>query len=353
MRLRQYTRKRKSGTQMHESGRQTRPRSLWIWLAKGGVSAGLLALILYLVPTGELWAALRAIPPWLWVSVVAAFLASHVIAAFKWWWLAARPAGVSYRAGLRAHFAGLVANLCLPGVAGGDVVRAGLALRDTPHKAQVGVGSVADRAVDCLALLLLAGGAALLLMRRPEAPSELVLQLAAAAGLISIVALLALYLLLKLPRRGAIGRVADAVRTLLRQPGALMLCLLLSLCVQSALICLNVLLARSAGLDVPVAVWFLAWPLAKLVSTAPISLAGLGIREASLAALMVPFGASAARVVAVGLIWQSVLLAGGLLGGLVVLLSGRRSAADRTGPVADAAVRSFDTSSVNKGLAGR
>jgi hypothetical protein len=93
--------------------------------------------------------------------------------------------------------------------------------------------------------------------------------------------------------------------------------------VQAAFILANVELARAAGVDVPIALWFFAWPLSKIVATAPISLGGIGVREASLAGILAPFGAEPGAVVATGLIWQSVLLAGGVLGGLVVFCSDR------------------------------
>jgi uncharacterized membrane protein YbhN (UPF0104 family) len=67
----------------------------------------------------------------------------------------------------------------------------------------------------------------------------------------------------------------------------------------------------------------MAWPLAKLLAVAPVSVAGLGVREASLAGLLSQFGAEPAAVVAVGLLWQSILFAGGLLGGLLLLAFGR------------------------------
>jgi hypothetical protein len=55
------------------------------------------------------------------------------------------------------------------------------------------------------------------------------------------------------------------------------------------------------------------------------------VREASLAALMSAYGASAPKVVAVGLLWQSVLFAGGLTGGLAQLLAGAPRASKAAG----------------------
>ena len=105
-----------------------------------------------------------------------------------------------------------------------------------------------------------------------------------------------------------------------REPGKLGLCFGLSVFVQSVFVGLNILLASAAGVEASAAAWFFAWPLAKLVAMAPISLGGLGVREASLAALLVRFGAAPSKVVGVGLLWQTILFAGGLLGGIGLLL---------------------------------
>ena len=61
---------------------------------------------------------------------------------------------------------------------------------------------------------------------------------------------------------------------------------------------LAVMLASGVGVEAPLEIWFFAWPLAKILAIAPVSLGGIGVREASLAALMAPFGADAAGVVA-------------------------------------------------------
>jgi uncharacterized membrane protein YbhN (UPF0104 family) len=48
------------------------------------------------------------------------------------------------------------------------------------------------------------------------------------------------------------------------------------------------------------------------------------VREAALAALFAPFGVPAVLAVAVSLVFQVVIISGGLLGGLLSLLLGRR-----------------------------
>jgi uncharacterized membrane protein YbhN (UPF0104 family) len=120
--------------------------------------------------------------------------------------------------------------------------------------------------------------------------------------------------------RPLVASMSEAMTALRRRPSALAGCLCLSMSVQSCFIGVNILLAENSGLFLPAAAWFYAWPLAKLLALAPISLGGLGVREASLAALLAPLGAPPAPVVAVGLLWQSILFASGLLGGGVLLL---------------------------------
>jgi hypothetical protein len=114
-----------------------------------------------------------------------------------------------------------------------------------------------------------------------------------------------------------------ALRRLARNPGAAATALALSLTIQSSFVLLNRMLGQAIGIEVPVAVWFLVWPLAKIAGLMPISLGGLAIREATLAALLAPFGVPFAVGVVCSLLWQTVLIVGGLLGGLAWLVLDR------------------------------
>jgi uncharacterized membrane protein YbhN (UPF0104 family) len=308
-----------------------RRRIPWSWVLRAAVSGLLLAQILALLPAEQIWATIRQFPLWLWLVVVALFLAGHVVAALKWSLLALRDSAVPVSAILKAHFAGLAANLCLPGIAGGDLVRAGLVMRTSDKRVPIALGSLIDRLLDSLALLLLAClGAWLSLDQNAAAAGPL-----AQVGLVflGVVAALALgaILLPWLPPNPLSSKLAEATAAVVRRPVRLLICLALSLAVQAEFIGLNIVLAQAAGLTVPAAGWLFAWPLAKLIAVVPISLAGLGVREASLAALMSAYGASAPKVVAVGLLWQSVLFAGGLTGGLAQLLAGAPRASKAAG----------------------
>ncbi|MEL7028960.1 MAG: lysylphosphatidylglycerol synthase transmembrane domain-containing protein, partial [Pseudomonadota bacterium] len=130
------------------------------------------------------------------------------------------------------------------------------------------------------------------------------------------------------PLAGSARRILRAVHEMLRRPGILTLGLAISFAIQLAFIGLSIGLAEAIGLHLPVEAWLFAWPLAKLIAVAPISFGGIGVREASLAGLLTPFGADPALVVAASLLWQSIFFAGSLGGGLAALAAARYGVAE-------------------------
>lgn len=296
------------------------------WLVRATGSAVALGLIFWFLPKDAILAGFSRLSLPVFLSVLAAFLACHVVTATKWWLLMDR--AMPLPTALRAHFAGLAANLCLPGAAGGDAVRAALAhvsLKDGPKVAAAAIG---DRLIDLvgLACLTLIG----LLMLHGGGSAVLGLTV---AGIVFATAIAGLFIFPRiargmwgrwpaLPARDLAFRVADAFAALGRRPGLLLFTLALSAGVQAVLILLSIRLAEPMGVDVGWAAWFFAWPIAKIVATLPISLGGLGVRESSLAALLAPFGAAAPAVVAAGLAWQGVLYLAGGLGALILIASG-------------------------------
>lgn len=251
-------------------------------------------------------------------AVLALFMMGHAFAAGKWWFLLER--GFAYSAALRAHFAGLAANLCLPGVAGGDVVRAGLVAKFT-DVSKLAAASLSDRLIDMLALALVSA-MGLLMLQSGVANGTLVAQVVA----LFVVALVGIFYVMprivpkivaavpKLPASGFILKISHEFGSLGKRPASLITALVMSVLIQAAFVSLFIWLANTAGVDAPKGAWFFAWPLAKILAVLPISLGGIGLREATLAGLMTPFGAAAAPVVAASLIWQAVLIVAGLIG---------------------------------------
>jgi len=91
---------------------------------------------------------------------------------------------------------------------------------------------------------------------------------------------------------------------------------LVAVALQSGFVLVNVALGTRIGLDLPLELWFLLWPLAKIAAMVPLGFGGLGVREAAFFTLVQPFG-DGALAVTESLIWQTVLIAGGLACGAV------------------------------------
>jgi glycosyltransferase 2 family protein len=293
------------------------------WALRLALAAAVLAALVAVVPRDELTRALGAVPATVWLAAPLAFLAVHLVGVFKWRLLVnAAGAGLSARIALRCYLFGLFGNLFLPSVVGGDAVRAGLALPHSRSASALLLSSLVDRLLDLAALAALAG-AATLALPATVAPAErgLLRTVATAVLLAGAAAVAALW---KLPFRRLPYRLRRfaaaarrAFRRLRRRPAILLAAFALGAALQLALLGLAVWLGRHAGVEAPLLVWLVVWPLAKLAALAPVTQGGIGVREAALVALFRPFGVPAAAALATGLLFEAMLVGGSLLAGLV------------------------------------
>ena len=310
--------------------------ALW----KAALTLAVLGALLAFLPRDTLISALRLTPPSLWLGALLGLLAGHLVAAQKWR-LLLRACGVRCTPveALQAHGAGLFANLCLPSLVGGDVVRAGLISSGGRSLTLVAVGSLGERVIDVAALLVLAALGAALVPGALPAPTLPVLgglgallALGAGLGPRALQALRPEWVPAR--ARGILTQVEVAVAELQAHPGPALTAAGLSVMIQAGFVGLNAALGSALGIEVPLAVWFLAWPLAKLIALLPVSLGGLGVREAALAGLLAAFGVEPALAVAQSLLWQAALIALGLVAGGAAL--GSRRFTDRA-PAEEAA----------------
>jgi len=293
-----------------------------LWL-KVLTSVLALTLLFALIPLQKVWRASGQITLVMWIVTLCGFIAGHSLGLAKWQMMvnASRP-NLRWFVATQCYAAGLFANLCLPSIVGGDLLRAALAGKATGRPEAALLGGLADRVGDLAVsglLISLGGilaGGALMGWRSQVAGLGLTIGL--------VIGLACLPLIFQRSFSGwparyrrLIARFLIALRRLRRNPLTALRALLISLLVQSGFVLLNAWIGRAIGIEVPLAVWFLTWPLAKVAGLAPISIGGLGVRDATLAALLATFGVPPALSLAESLIWQSVMIAGGLLSGLV------------------------------------
>lgn len=292
------------------------------------LSAGLIALLLAIVPWEQVTAAASQMTLLIYAVALTGYLAAHALGAAKWRMLLGASRGgerltVSDTAG--CYSAGLFSNLFLPTVVGGDVVRAALAARALGRPESVVLGGIADRLIDLGSLALLIGVGALFAGAEIADWAGPLVALVAIVGLGAGVLLLPLALrrpLSRWPRRFRrhVARGLVALRHLNRRPQLALLALGLSLSMQSAFILITAWLGHTVGAHAPLWAWFVVWPLAKAAGMLPVSLGGFGVRDAALTSLLVPFDVPAAYGLVVALAWNSVLIGGALVAGALAWL---------------------------------
>lgn len=291
------------------------------------VSIAILLGIFTFAPVGDLFSRIKLVSPMLWVAVLAGFVLGHALSAAKWRWMIG--GAVSYPRALKAHFAGLAANIALPGVAGGDLVRAGLVMKGSGRKTALALGSLADRLIDTASLIVIAAiGAAWYGAGAGVHPAAVAVAAFATIvlGVIGVVMLKPISgfirkLRAKAESRSIIDDIADAAEEMAQRKAALIGCAVISIAVQFSFAVMNAMIARNIDPNASVAAWVFAWPLAKLIATLPISFGGLGVREASLAGLLSPLGFQTSNVVAASLVWQSIQFSTGGIGALAQLIA--------------------------------
>ena len=302
----------------------------WLFLlARWAAGALVIGFLLYLLPIAPLRAALARVPPAPFVAVLLVYLVALTGGILKWHTVV-NAAGTQLRfiESAQCYTSGLFGDLFLPSVIGGDVARLAVGISISPRPAAVITGNVADRFLDLTAqLTLVAIGVTLLpgsLPKTLRGPSPKVLL----AGMLAALAFVLLAWVLRRPLlqgrsiriRRRLAQVRHAIRMIARRPHRLVLGWLLGISVQGTYVLLTALIGVSCGLSVPLRVWLFAWPLAKIAAVIPVTQGGIGVREAALVALLVPFGAPSSLVLATGIVWEAVIITGAILAGLTSLL---------------------------------
>jgi glycosyltransferase 2 family protein len=302
----------------------------WITAALRWFAAlAVLGLMLHFLPFAPLRAALARVPATRFIIILVLYMAAHTLGIVKWRMVVnAAGAELDFASSAQCYLGGVFGTLFLPSIIGGDVVRLAVGLRNSPRPAGVLAGNLADRVLDVTAQ----GGLVLLgLALLPGTVSEdfqptvrktvvtLIVLVAIAAGLI---------VLLRRPLlagrsvrfRRRLARLRHALRAVRGRPNVLFYGLVLGTLIQAVFVVLTALLAMSCGLILPLRVWLFAWPLAKIAALLPLTQGGMGVREVALVALLAPFGAPAALTLAAGLIWEGIIIAGGLIAGGVAFV---------------------------------
>jgi uncharacterized membrane protein YbhN (UPF0104 family) len=220
---------------------------------------------------------------------------------------------------VRQYFVAACFNNILPTTLGGDAVRLFmLADRGLP-KQEGAVFILAERmmGVAALASLALIGILSYPMPREVDAVVvAMALAIAVGAGLMLASRPLVQGLANRFP---AMAKAADAFALLSRSPAVIARVLVASLVFQTASVALSWLVALGFGIEVPFRACLALVPLVWIATMLPISLGGIGLREASFAYLFGLIGFSTEESIAISLGTWAALVFTGLIGaGLLI-----------------------------------
>ncbi len=300
-----------------EASRETsrKTRSLIAFGVRAGLGVAFLGLFLWLYGVARIVQSLARERPSYFVATIVLYLAGQVMSAYRWI-LLARLSGLAGRAReyLTYYFIGMFTNLFVPGLIGGDAARAAyLGLRHR-RMGEAVASVVADRGVGLVALFWFAAVAAFT-VTSVRLPSTMV-KVAVAIGLLALAGFLAAPILVT-PLRRLRGRLGQIVRPLIpycQNPLGLIIPFALSLLLQASLAVCQYLLALGMGLDVPLSAVMLVVPMANVAASLPVTFNGLGVREGAYLLLFGMAGVAHQDAIALGLLWFSATLIGGLAG---------------------------------------
>lgn len=265
--------------------------------------------------------------------VLVALFALALLTAWRWRWLVeALGLVLSVAEAFRYTFYGIFFNLFVPGATGGDVVKAWYAARRTGRATKAVVSVLVDRLVGLFALVLFA--AAVLFLgpaREGFAVPRLFVGGVLAAALVGGGLVLSRRarrtlglsaLLKRLPFQRVWAEVDAAVRLYRGHPKALALGLLVSLFNHAGTCACAYLLARALGLEEVRLVDALALvPVVSLLSAVPLLPGGWGVGELAFAYFFAPVGVAPSEAVAWSVVFRLAILASGLPGAVLWLLS--------------------------------
>jgi glycosyltransferase 2 family protein len=264
-----------------------------------------------------------------WLAAVGVYFLSQVLSALRWQWLS-RPLG--FQRPLRRYvgdtFVGMFFNLLLPTSIGGDAMRAILLNGRSGRKIAALLSVFLDRLSGLLVLLALACVAALACPM--PLPPWMTTAVGAAAGM-AVVGLLMLPIAIRLlstwesprPVVARLRRLAESLRAALgvfrNRPRLILAATALSVLIQLSGVAQVALIGRAIGADVPLSIYGVAVPMVALLTLLPVSLNGMGVREAGMALFLQPAGVNPGRAVTIAFLWFCSQTVAGLAGAGVYL----------------------------------
>lgn len=306
-------------------------KAVVVLLAKLILSVGLLLLVLAKVDLNLVLQILSRADPWLvavWYSLVPLTIA---LAAWRWEILAP---GLSYSMALKYTWIGVFFGHVLPGSIAGDIAKGvSLALKDSGARSGLAASIVAEKGIGLIALLLFFDIACAVVYVLYGNASTQIRHLAVLALALSLMGVIGVVIAALLARRsdlflvsgreGMLGRLADGIAAAAKfysnKPSLLVKALLISMVIHIVNIGATYLSFCALRVDADLLFASVVYPVVSVMLLIPISISGIGIRDATMAVLFTLFGLSAASGVALSWLTLLAVIPNVAIGGTIQL----------------------------------
>ncbi len=297
---------------LHGVGRcQTAPKKYVSVVARILVAFGALGLVFWSIEWGQLKDAFSNMNGWVFLGVLAIYVASQVLLAIRWLVLV-RAQGIELKLSpaVKLHFMGLFYNNAMPSSVGGDFMRAWYVSKHTDKRMEAALSVFVDRAMGLLGILLMALFSVVFLLHEsdllvsdpaqvPDSPPPGVFLKVCLLGSGILVLVLGAGLTNRSFRgwamragpniwrkiRRLLSKGKDVVSVYWARPMILVVTLGLTLILQSVTILAFWLLGRDLGIEAGLRYYFVIFPGMWVVGALPISIAGVGVMEGGIAFL--------------------------------------------------------------------
>jgi hypothetical protein len=307
------------------------PRKTVIRLGRVTISLLLLAIVYRRIDLSELRSLLSSARAELLFIAICQLYLNTALSAYKWGlFLRADGIHIPFFKLLNSYLVGSFMNLFLPSNIGGDAYRVIDIGRRSRRTASTFTSVLADRLSGLVALVMLGTGFGLLSLRLLPERDIILIPLAAMLLLAVMIALLfqegvirSILVRIAPCRSGKLWGFADAlfesIAKYRRAPGLLSQVMAISFFFQFNVVLAIFVLSRALKLEIPFLYFCVFVPIISIIEAIPITIYGLGLRDASYLLFFTRIGVARVDALAIALGYVILTLTYSLLGGLILL----------------------------------
>jgi glycosyltransferase 2 family protein len=308
------------------------PKSLLWLLLKVTISTVLLGYLFYQTDQEDLFGYIKSVPWWFILLAWFYYAVCQWVSAYRWqMFLSVKHIQVPLKSLFSFYMVGMFLNNFLPGAVGGDVVKAADLYRLT-KQGNFAISSVfLERFTGLVGLTIIGVFATILCFRSIESLVVMASVVCTALFLFSVTLVLWCEPLMLWVIRisdwllpAVVGKkfasLYEALHSYKQHPKVMYKAVALSVVLQLMFALYYGLFAWQLGIDVDLAYFVLFLPAITLITMLPLSIGGLGVREALMVVLFAQVGVGSAEILSISLTVHVVNIGLSLFGGLIFAL---------------------------------